>query len=63
MEKTLTFVDKFTLTELNKLGKDRQILGITHKGKYVLGKTYLNTYTGNIGLLNMDYAVKYAVLD
>ena len=63
MEKTLKFVDKFTKEELNALGKGRQLLGYTHKGKYVLGTTYLNEYTGNIGLLNMDYAVKMALLD
>lgn len=61
--KTLTFVNNFTKEELNAIGKNRQILGITHKGKFVLGSTYINRYTGNIGLKNMDYAVKYAILD
>lgn len=63
MEKTLKFINKFSLAKLNALGEGVQVLGITHKGKYVLGKTYLNKSTGNIGLLNMDYAVKIAILD
>jgi len=61
MEKILNFVD-CNEENLEAIGPGHQVLGISHKGKYMLGNTYINKYSGKVNE-SMYYAVKIAKLD
>lgn len=62
MKETYTFID-IDKSDPSIIGAGHQILGITHNGKYVLGKTYYNPSIGKVQYTNMDYAIKITVLN
>jgi len=58
---TLTFMD-YTLENLQKIGPKHQVIGLTHKGKFELGNTYINKYTGQVNS-TLYYSVKIAKIE
>jgi len=59
--KMLAFMD-YNSDNLQKIGPKHQVLGLTYKGKYMLGNTYINEYSGLV-TSSLSYVTKIAKLD